>query len=276
MESLDVQQLESLFYVLLGVIAVVLSALIVYVVAANRRQRAKMAQAYEADRLAPRPALHVTGHVLSLVRDEMGGALEVEVDGATYRRLGDIEDPQLRRQVVGAALELIEFTGALDHDVVAPSPIEKTHSWREDLREGSKAELERIRTTPTEGQTQPRAPVAPEEVEEQFLNLLTEMGQAPPPPERPSLVSSVRQRMTAKPTEPDQAHTVVDDIEDIVQRRVQLIPALVGRNLHVRPGPGDSVSFVFEGQEYKHLDEVPNMTAQQLIRDAIREWEETA
>jgi hypothetical protein len=34
------------------------------------------------------------------------------------------------------------------------------------------------------------------------------------------------------------------------------------------------VRFVFEGREYEELDDVPNMTAQQLIRDAIQEWEE--
>jgi hypothetical protein len=68
----------------------------------------------------------------------------------------------------------------------------------------------------------------------------------------------------------------VDDIDDIVQRRIPLIPALIGRDLHVRLGPGDSVRFVFDGRAYDSLDNVPNMTARQLIKDAIQEWEETS
>ena len=68
---------------------------------------------------------------------------------------------------------------------------------------------------------------------------------------------------------------VGDRPEDIIQRRVQLIPALVGRDLHVRLDAGGSVRFAFQGQEYENLDELPNMTARQLIRDAIQEWEET-
>ena len=67
----------------------------------------------------------------------------------------------------------------------------------------------------------------------------------------------------------------IHDIDAIIQRRVQMIPVMVGRDLHVRLGPGDSVRFVFEGSEYDSLDHVPNMTAQQLIRDSIQEWEDT-
>jgi hypothetical protein len=78
-----------------------------------------------------------------------------------------------------------------------------------------------------------------------------------------------------KPAEPNRSSSFVDDIDAIIQRRVQMIPALVGRDLHVRLGPGDSVRFVFEGREYDGLDRVPNMTAQQLIRDSIQEWEDT-
>jgi hypothetical protein len=54
-----------------------------------------------------------------------------------------------------------------------------------------------------------------------------------------------------------------------------LIPAVAGSDIHVRPGPAGSVRFVFEGQEYENLDEIPNLTARTLIRDSIQEWDET-
>jgi hypothetical protein len=276
MESLDLQQLEWLFFALFGLILVILFALIVYVVVANRRQRAKMVQTSEADKLAPRPARRVVGRVLSLVRDEVGGSLQVEVNGLTYGRLADIEDPQVRRQVLEAAMELVQFTGVLDQGAVAPAPVEKTPSWRKDLRVSSEAELERIHAVRTGEGTRPEQPVAEEEVEERFLDLLTEMGQAPQSLERPGIMRAVQQRLTTRTTAADGSHTFVDEIENIVQRRITLFPALVGRDLHVRLGSDDSVYFVFEGQEYGSLDDVPNLTARQLIREAIQEWEETA
>jgi membrane protein implicated in regulation of membrane protease activity len=275
MENLELQQMETLFFVLFGLIAVIVVALVVYVVVANRRQRTRMVQAYEADKLTPRPARRMAGQVLSLVRDEAGGGLQVEIGGVKYRRLADIRDPQIRRQVVGVALELIQFTGVLGQELVPPASLEETPSWREDLRKSSESELEQIRATPTATGLQTPAPPTPEEIEERFLSLLAEMGQASPSLDKPSIVGAIQQRLAPKQVEPERARTFVDDIDDIVQRRAQLIPALVGKDLHVRLGPGDSVRFVFEGRAYEGLDEVPNMTARQLIKDAIQEWEET-
>jgi hypothetical protein len=275
MENLNLQQLGWLFFALLGLIFAVLVLLIVYVVVANRRQRARMFEAYEVDKLPPRPILQVTGQVLSLVRDEGEAGLKVEVEGAKYRRLADIEDPQIRRQVVDAAFELIRFTGVLDEGAVAPASVEKTGSWREDLRVSSQDELSQIRSAPRGTESSAPTPPAPEKVEERFLSLLAEMGQAPSAPERPSVMSSIQQRLAPKPLTPERSRTFVDDIEDIIQRRVRLVPALAGRDLHVRLDAAGSVRFAFQGREYENLDELPNMTARQLIRDAIQEWEET-
>ena len=275
MENLGLQELGWLFVGLLGIIFAVLILLVVYVVVANRRQRARISRAYEADKLTPRPILQVTGQILSLVREEGEAGLKVEVDGIRYGHLAEIQDPQIRRRVVNAASELIRFTGVLDEATLAPAPVDKTDSWREDLRVNSRDELDQIRTAPVTAGASASSPPAPEKVEEQFLSLLAEMGQPPPAPERPTVLSSIQQRLAPKQLPPERSRTFVDDIEDIVQRRVRLIPALVGRDLHVRLDAAGSVRFAFQGQEYEDLNDLPNMTAQQLIRDAIQEWEET-
>lgn len=275
MASFDLQQLELLFFALLGLIFLILAGLIVYVVLANRRQRDRMAQAQRSSVATPRPASQLTGRILSLFRDEVGAGLKVEVGGLQYRRLAEIQDPETRRQVVDAAFELIQFTGVLGQDEIAPASLDRAPRWREDLREGSEAELARIQVAAAERKALPQLPQAPDEVEEQFLSLLADMSQSAPSRERPGIMSSIQQRWTTKPSEVEQPGTFVDDIEKILQRRVQLIPALVGRDLHVRLGPRGSVRFVFEGQEYESLDDLPNMTAQELVRDSIREWDET-
>ena len=276
MEALDLQQLEGLFFALLGLVVLIFAVLISYVIIANRRQRDRMTAAYEADKLAPRPALKVTGQIMSLVRSEVGGPLGVEIDGKQYASLADIEDPHLRRQVVGTALELIQFTGALGQ-ADSPELIGEPGSWREDLRESSQEELERIHEGTSGNGSEPVTAPAPAEVEEQFLNLLSEMGQSPPTtPEKPSVASALRQRRLPKIPKEESSRSFVDEIEAIVQRRIHTAPVLHGRDLHVRLGGGDSVCFVFEGVEYEHLEEIPNLTAQQLVRDAISEWDERA
>ncbi len=273
MGQLDLQQLERLLFVLVGLVAVIVIALIAYLILAGRRVRAQSASRGLDGESVIRPSLQVVGQLLSLVRDQAGGPLQVEIDGIRYGSIADVQDPQVKRQIVAAVMELIRFTGVLGQDAIAPAPLGKTETWREDLRQGSQAELERAHA-PAVGEA--TRPPAPSEVEEQFLNILAELGQTPPKPERPGVVSAVRQRLAPKSVEPEQPRTFVDEIEDIVQRRIQLIPALVGRGLHVRSGPAGKVLFLFEGQEYEGVDDVPNLTARQLIMDAIREWDETA
>lgn len=275
MQALELQQLELLFYLLLGLVFLILVILVAYVVIANRRQRAELVQAYEADKLAPRPTLRLTGHVLSLVRDEKGDPIKVEVAGVKYRNLAEIKDPVVRRHVVDAALELIRFTGVIGQNIAVPAHPNETQTWREDIRARSRGELDEIRAgSPVQGGG---VQVSSEDrdVEQQFLGLLESMGQTRAAPERPTIVSSIQQSMTAKSSEQDNALSIVNDIEDIVQRRIRLIPSMVNRDLHVQLKEGGSVRFTFDGKEYENLEDVPNLTARQLIKDAIREWEET-
>jgi hypothetical protein len=250
MTNLDLAQLRLLFFLFAGMAVVILIGLIAYVVVASRRRKAEDAPASNAVVVAPAAELPEAMQVMSLVRDEAGGRLQVEIEGARYRRLADVEDPEVKRRIVTTAMELIQFTGVLGEGISEPAPIEKTRTWREDLREGSHIELQRARTAPPSAGSPLQPPPDVHDIEARFLSLLAEMGQ-------PS------------------SRTFVDDIDDIVQRRLPLIPALAGRELHVRPGPGGKVRFSFEGQEYENVDDIPNLTARQLITDAIQEWDET-
>lgn len=275
MQALDLQQLGFLFYLLLGLVFLILIILIAYVVIANRRQRAELAEVHEVDRFSPRSTQGVTGQVLSLVRDQEGEPVKVELEGVQYRSLAEIKDPLVRRRVVDAALDLIRFTGVLGQDAVVPARLEETEHWREDVRERSEEELKQIRTGTAALGAPAQSLPADRKVEDQILSLLEENGPTRPTLERPTLMSSIQRRLVAKPSEPDEPRSFVADIEDIVQRRIRLIPALIGRDLHIQLDQADSVYFTFEGREHRNLEDVPNLTARQLIKDAIQEWEET-
>jgi hypothetical protein len=275
MAGLDLQQLELIFYVLLGVIGFTLAVLIIYVIVSNARERTKLAQAYELESLAPRPAQRVAGQILALVREEPGEPLQVEIRGRRYGRLSEIEDQQIRRQVIESAMELIQFTGVLGREEVELAPLEKTYSWREDTREGSQAELSHIQSSGTADAPGKDLPKSRTEVEEQFLSLLTAMGHAPSPGDKPSLVNAIQARWASNVADLAAPRSFVEDIESILQRRIQLIPALAQKQLHVEPGPGGEVRFLFEGQAYERLDDIPNHTARDVIRDSIQEWDET-
>ena len=168
MQALDLRQLGLLFYLLLGLVFLILILLIAYVIIANRRQRAELAQAYEVDRLSPRPASRVTGQILSLVRDQEGGPVTVEISGVKYRSLSEIEDPMLRLQVLDAALELIRFTGVLGQNPAVPARLVETDNWRENIRKKSEGELRQIRADSAVPAEQTQLLPAGEEMEEQY------------------------------------------------------------------------------------------------------------
>jgi hypothetical protein len=249
---------------------VTLIFLIVYIRTASRKKRPLGKLAYELESAPSEATPSAPGQELVLARDDWSGRLLVEVEGTRYRSLDEIQDPEAKRQVVQAAMELIQFTGVLGRGSVEPAPMDKTQSWREDLRQGSRSELEQARRV-----APPAGATVPDEVEQQFLDLLSDMGHSPTQPEKPTLMGAIQRRYLSSSAGAGSSYTFVDEIEAIVQRRVPLIPALQGRGLHVRPGPAGKVLFVFEGREYQSVDEVPNLTARQLVQDAIREWDET-
>lgn len=272
MEPLDLAQLQRLLFLVVGIVIVISVALVAYLILAGRRVRAVTVSQRQEEDIVIRPSLGVVGQVLSLVREGAGHPLQVEVDGIRYGSLEEVPDPQVKRQIVDAAMELIRFTGVLGQTAVAPAPIEKTATWRENLREESRAELELARYSTSDGEE--RTP-PPTDVEEQFFSLLAEMGQETSRSEKPGVIKAIQQRLSPKISEPEKPRTFVDDIDAIVQRRVRLIPALSARGLQVRADSIGQVLFLFDGQKYQSVDQIPNLTARQLIKDAIQEWDET-
>lgn len=279
MLSLDVQQLGLVLYLLVGLIVLTLAGLAAYVVISSRRARGRLAQTFELESVTSRPGLQATGQILSLLRQEQGGPLQVEIGGQRYLKMGEIDETQLRRQIIEATLELVQFTGVLGQGPLEPPALERTQSWREDVRQDSRQELGQIRSILDQGSSGPSTlpttpPAASEELEERFLDLLASQDQAASGPERPNLASALRRRRTPKLPEVEQPEPFVDEIDRIVQRRLQLTPALAQRDLHVRLSEDGGVRFVFEGKDYDDLGSLPNLTAQQIVKDAIQEWDE--
>jgi len=272
MDQFSLDQLRALLYVVAGAVVVLVALLIIYVVWASRRKTAPPRQA-EGSSPRSRSEPSVGMRPISLVRDIAGGPLQVEIDGVRYRTLAEVNDVENKRQIVIAAMDLVRFTGVLGRELQEPVPMDKTYRWREDLHQESQEELKQIRGSAADQPTA-AAPVAKSAIEEQFLSMLAEMGQIQPS-ERPGLVRSIQQTLKPKGIE-ERPRTFVDNIEEILQQRMQTIPAFRDRELHMRADPTGAVRFQFDGQEYQDAGDIPNLTARQLIADAIKEWEETA
>ena len=272
MDQFSLDQLKTFMYLVVGVIVVLMAVLIAYVMWSSRRKNARGRRA-EEDIEEAGPALSTGTQPLSLVRDTASGPLQVEIGGVRYRTLAEVQNVEIKRQIVTAAMELVRFTGVLGRNVQEPVPMDKTYHWREDLRQESQEELKQIRGAAVD-QPAVAGLATKAAIEEQFLSMLAEMGQAQSPPEKPGIVSSIQLALKPKGVE-ERPQTFVDHIEEILQRRIQAIPAFHSRELHMRADPSGAVHFQFDGQEYQSANDIPNLTARQLIADSIKEWEET-
>lgn len=284
MQAVNLGHLELLMFLFVGLTLMVLLGLAIYITAAQRRKRQavlrpKSQPAQEKATLSeidPKPSFTGIQPALSLFRNPEGGSIRVEIDGGVYSTMADVADPDLKRKIIGLAMELIQFVGVLKAQPSSLAPMDKTATWREDLRAGSQAAKAQAESTVAADSRPTLAPGAASELEERFLAYLAEMGQNPQGVEKPSMIRSIQKSLQPKPNLSEGDHGFVQDIEEIIQGQLRANPALLPGGLHVQTGLDKRVAFVFEGQEYASVDEIPNRTAQEVIRNAIREWEARA
>lgn len=93
---------------------------------------------------------------------------------------------------------------------------------------------------------------------------------SPPAPRSPEPIPSAR-----RPAEgpPSSSPTIADQVEELLQKRLQTEPTLAGRSIHVLAAPNGSALIEVDGSLYAGIGEVPDEAIRNLIRAAIQEWE---
>ncbi len=72
---------------------------------------------------------------------------------------------------------------------------------------------------------------------------------------------------------PPASPTIADQIEELLQKRLQAEPSLAGRSIHVLAAPDGSAMIEVDGRFYAGVDEVPDAAIRAFIRHVIQEWE---
>ena len=171
--------------------------------------------------------------VFRVMREGPTAQLVVIVDGQRYQRLSDIRDRAASRRVLEAIQDLAEFT--------PPRP------------ELAAAEL--------------RTPIT-----EELAVMEGEKGKVP----GDGLVGFWKRGASRRgPTGKKERSfpSMIEQIEDLLQRRLEDYPAMVGREIHFGSTPGGDLRIEVDGQFFQSLDEIPDMQVRVLLRDTIKIWE---
>lgn len=225
--------------------------------------------------------------MVRLLRDRITGALVVEVEGQKYRRLSEIKDGRVGRQVLQAAADLVRFTEVIQPpgQIRIPSPppppvaepvVSVPPAAPSTLPRQTPADLEREPPVP-------RTP-APPAVEREFLESLRQQRQQQQQEEAPkpslSPIEFFRRGFAARRSANAQdavspPRSLAEEIEEILQRFIRTYPTLVGKEVHVGTGPGGGIRIQVENEYYNTPDDIPDAEIRGIIKAAIQEWEKS-
>jgi len=212
--------------------------------------------------------------VLRLLRDRVTGALIVEVEEEKYRKLSEIKDGRVGRQVLQAAADMVRFTEVLQTrgqmTTRQPPPLAPSTLA---LKVAPSLEKE----SPV-----PRTP-APPAVEKEFLRSLSQQGQTEEE-ESPKLSLSpieffrrgfAARRAARLESATPAPRSFVKEIEEILQRFIRTYPSFIGKEVHVGTGPGGGIRIRVENEFYDTPDDIPDPEIRGIIKAAIQEWEKS-
>ena len=212
--------------------------------------------------------------VLRLLRDRVTGALIVEVEEEKYRKLSEIKDGRVGRQVLQAAADMVRFTEVLQTrgqmTTRQPPPLAPSTLA---LKVAPSLEKE----SPV-----PRTP-APPSVEKEFLRSLSQQGQTEEE-ESPKLSLSpieffrsgfAARRAARLQSATPASRSFVKEIEEILQRFIRTYPSFIGQEVHVGTGPGGGIRIRVENEFYDTPDDIPDPEIRGIIKAAIQEWEKS-
>jgi len=179
--------------------------------------------------------------VMRVLRDLADGRLVVEIGGKRYWSLAEISDPQVRRRFMGNAQALAQFAQVA-------------------------ASLTSSQPTGSEAVAQPLPPVQP-----------VTYSPPSPPIEYPAF-KAVSTPETVVPSgdvqeQPPVPKSIADEIEELIQLRLGMAPALMYRSIHIRPAASGGIRVEVDGKYFESVADVTDPEVTAFIQSVIREWE---
>ncbi|MBN1933616.1 MAG: hypothetical protein JW934_03065 [Anaerolineae bacterium] len=214
------------------------------------------------------------GEVMRIVRDPETGRILVEIDGQRYAHIREIKDAQIGRRVLWAIADLLRFTGGMAANPQAlksiPPPEEATglKPSAEIITQAAQpyqaeARPERPPTPSPARSSAAPIPVAPIHTPE-LVQGGTNVGQT---------ISTFFRRGLQPASAPTQPSSFIDQIEAILQRRIENLAQPLPFQVHVQGAPDGTLEIAVGYQIYDSPAQVPDPQIRQLIQDAVAEWE---
>jgi len=227
-----------------------------------------------------------TVEVMRILRDLADGSILVEINGRQYRSLSEIGDPQIGRQFIGNALAVAEF-----------ARLEKTAGKVSDSSEQAQSARKSMLPDQSSDEAVPLPWIqddseSPKDSSSTLLGSLLPNDSAPPQyqpsaaypqppvPQPPVPMPPVPPSATASSNDSsdDQENvsapkSIADQIEELLQYRLQQSPHYARRSIHIRPALDGGVRVEVDGRFFDGVGDVADAGVKEFILSVVQEWE---
>ena len=231
--------LPSLVYLILAAAAFALAVggfvwLVAYISRGMKEKEPPQGEKPES----PGAETHSPPDEIDLLRVSRGadGKLTIFVQGKPHRHLREITESQVGRETVEAIKAVLTFAEGWLPSIHQPPP-----------------------------PPPPESNIPPE-------SFLRQLRYAPPPPSTkpPGLLAPLQSRIPSNMLDP---LPLVDEIDEIVQRRLQEHPELEKRHVRLTTNPSGGLRIYVGQQAFDAVSDITDPQIKALIQDAIHEWE---
>ncbi len=207
--------------------------------------------------------------LMQILRVPPLGKLVVEVNDQRYQDVAEISDEQVKRLILAAIGELVNFAGGYGTLVDAGlAPAIETPQTPQTPVQG-------VEPDPSRRQKQAEF-LATLEAERDAIK------DAPPPP-KPSLLNSLRPRSKEEsiktfledesPSPPKRELSIVEQIDLILQDLIATDPVLAQRSIHLEQDPSGGLRIAVDGKYYQKPAQIEEQKIQVYIKRALKAWE---
>jgi len=210
--------------------------------------------------------------LLRLLRDPQTGQLIVAVGNQQYTKLVDVTDKRIGQFILKLAAHLLAFTNgvifteggtkSVDRPKAGPVPVPPV--------------TPNVTKDSAPQPAKPAVPKAPPEVEAAFLASLqqqTAPASSPELPKKRGFFGRITEPEAPPPALP--GLNLAEEINDIVQTRLRYSPLVNSTKIEITADPGGGIRIQVNDQFFASPDDVTDESARELIKAAIKEWEQS-
>lgn len=195
--------------------------------------------------------------IMRVLRVPPMGKLVVSFNNQRYESIAEVSEANVRQLMQAAIGELITFAGGYQQLVdagVAPALTPSSAEGTSSAAQGDSVDAEQFLSQM-----------------ERERDVLKSSGSKP----SPSLLTNLRRRPASSETSADKMLSLVEQVDEILQRYLLTDPELANRKIHLVQDAKGGLIIEVDGQRYERPREIEDPRIQVMIKRALKEWEAT-